>query len=125
MTNILTGKFYDVKVGQWFDEEYDYLHLPLLARQNAILLMNPKAEHAKYDYLSAPELHVFQPTDGEHEQPVVDEEGKRHGTIKINVDGSKLTVDVSALKVLPTLYVYVGSEVKEFKLTAAQQDIEL
>ena len=124
-TNILTGEFYDVKVGQWFDEEYDYLNLPLLARQDAILLTNPAAEHAKYDYLSAPELHVFQPTDGEHEQPVVDEEGNHHGAIKISVDGTKLTVDVSVLKSLPTLYVHVGPEIKEFKLTTPQQSIEL
>lgn len=124
-TNILTNKSYDVAHGQWFKEHFDYMTLPLLARQNAILLEEPNAEHAKYDYLAASTLHVYQPTAGQHSQPLVDEEGNHQGEITVTIKDNKLTVDVSALKKLPTLYVHVNDEIKEFKLTDAHQTVQL
>ena len=124
-TNILTNKAYDVATGQWFKEKYDYMTLPLLARQNAILLENPQAEHAKYDYLSAPELHIYQPTDGKHTQPLVDNEGKHCGEISVVVEGNKLTVDTSAMKSQPTFFVHINNEVQKFSLTKPTQTVQL
>lgn len=124
-TNILTNKSYDVATGQWFKEKYDYMTLPLLARQNAILLENPQAEHAKYDYLSAPELHIYQPTDGKHTQPLVDNEGKHCGEISVVVEGNKLTVDTSAMKSQPTFFVHINNEVQKFSLTKPTQTVQL
>ncbi len=46
-TNLLTNKSYQIEHGQWIDEKYDYLTLPLLARQNSILLMAPNSKISK------------------------------------------------------------------------------
>ncbi|WP_367342405.1 alpha-xylosidase [Limosilactobacillus sp.] len=124
-TNTLTGKDYDVDHGQWFDEKYDYMSLPLLAKQDSILLTNPQAEHAEYDYLSAPEVHVYQPSEGHHSQAVVDENGEHHGEITVDVKDGQLTIDVSPLKSLPTLFLHIGGDVKKVELTDKKQTISL
>lgn len=123
-TNILTNQVYDVaKNGEWITEKYDYLNLPLLARQNSILLMNPDAEHADYDYAKAPELHLYQMTEGTHTQRVVDHLGKVLGEIKVTVADGKITLDVSALAVLPKVYVHQDNQVKEFTLENAKSTL--
>ncbi len=63
--------------------------------------MNPDAEHADYDYAKAPELHLYQMTEGTHTQRVVDHLGKVLGEIKVTVADGKITLDVSALAALP------------------------
>ncbi len=124
-TNILTNKSYNISTGQWINEKFDYMTLPLLARQNAILLTNPNAEHAKYDYLTAPELHVYQPTEGTHTQDIVDEEGNHHGQVSVSRNGDKITVDTSAMNQLPKLFVHLDDQVKTFDLTDKIQSVQL
>lgn len=124
-TNILTNKVYDVPTGKWFKEKFDYMTLPLLARQNAILLTNPNAEHAKYDYLSSSELHIYQPTNGVHAQDIVDEEGNHHGEIRVTVDNNKITIDTSPLHVHPKVFIHINNQVIEFNLTDTIQTVQL
>ncbi|MCL3859258.1 alpha-xylosidase [Pediococcus pentosaceus] len=125
-TNILTNKVYDVNNnGEWITEEYDYLNLPLLARENSILLTNPDAEHADYNYAAAPELHLYQMTEGTHSQRVVDNKGNVLGEITVDVNGGNLTVDTTVLSAQPKLFVHVGTEVKEFDLKDSKETVSL
>ncbi|AEB07818.1 glycoside hydrolase family 31 [Coriobacterium glomerans PW2] len=125
-TNILTGKVYDVeKNGAWFDERYDYLTLPLLARENSMLLMNPSAEHADYPYPDAPELHVFQLADGRHEQRVVDQRGNACGSMVLCRHGRDVSIDVGALSSLPKIVMHEKDQTIKFDITASEQTITL
>ena len=47
-TDFLTGKTYEG--GKWYTETVDYLHIPLLARENSIIAINPDAPGPEYDY---------------------------------------------------------------------------
>ena len=123
-TNLLTNKCYRVAVGQWFDEQFDYLSLPLLARENTILLIDPMAEHAKYDYLAAPELHVFQPTEGVHVQALVDAVGNAQGSIKVTITDGELKVIAPSLSGTPTVFVHIGNEIKKFSFAAATAGVK-
>ncbi len=125
-TNILTNQVYSIgKNGEWLTEEYDYLNLPFLARENSILLTNPEAEHADYDYAAAPELHLYQMTEGTHSQRLVDSKGNVLGEITVEVSENSLTVDTSVLSTQPKLFVHTGAEVKEFDLTDGKEVISL
>jgi alpha-D-xyloside xylohydrolase len=125
-TNILTNQVYPIgKNGEWLTEEYDYLNLPFLARENSILLTNPEAEHADYDYAAAPELHLYQMTEGTHSQRLVDSKGNVLGEITVEVSENSLTVDTSVLSTQPKLFVHTGAEVKEFDLTDGKEVISL
>ena len=48
-TNILTEKEYDGPA--WIKEKHDYMSLPLLARENAIIVTKPNQASASYNYL--------------------------------------------------------------------------
>ncbi|KRM24043.1 alpha-xylosidase [Latilactobacillus graminis] len=125
-TNILTNQYYDIQDnGQWINEQYDYLNLPLLARENSILLMNPEAKHANYDYLNAPELHLFQMTNGTHDQPVVDNHGKKIGLITIGRHGNEYTINTQVLNNPPILFIHEKDTVEKITLTEAEQKITL
>jgi len=118
-TNILTGQYYDVSSnGQWLAENYDYLNLPLLARENSILLENPDAPHADYDYQAAPELHLYQISEGQHSQAVVDHKGNRLGDIIVNRHGNEFEVDCSTLENDVTVFIHEGKETKQFTTNA-------
>ncbi|MCM1307350.1 MAG: alpha-xylosidase [Butyrivibrio sp.] len=47
-TDFLTGRVYEG--GKWYAETVDYLHIPLLARENSIIAVNPDAFGPEYDY---------------------------------------------------------------------------
>ena len=97
----------------------------MLARENSILLTNPDAEHADYNYAAAPELHLYQMTKGTHSQRVVDNKGNVLGEITVDVNGGNLTVDTPVLSAQPKLFVHVGTEVKEFDLKDSKETVSL
>lgn len=120
-TNTLTGQFYDVQAnGEWLSENYDHLSLPLLARQNSILLENPDAPHADYDYQAAPELHLYQITSGKHTQAVVDNKGNQLGEITVERHDNKISVDCSVLKNDVKAAIYDGPKTYNFTTSNKQ-----
>lgn len=62
-TNILTGKVYDGKT--WYLETHDYMTLPLLAKENSIIVFGPEKVHAAYDFTEKPIIHLYG-FDGNH-----------------------------------------------------------
>lgn len=125
-TNILNEKTYDVKNGEWFDETYDNLTLPLLARENSIILRNPNAEHAEYDYTDSPDIHLYEFADGAKETTrVVDEKGKPAGHVTAERSGSTITLSADGLKGSSKVYVHADGNVKEFTLDGGSATLSL
>ncbi|MFT8908844.1 MAG: alpha-xylosidase [Lentilactobacillus diolivorans] len=126
-TNILTEKVYDVsKGGQWLSEQYDNLTLPLLARENSIILRKPGAEHAEYDYTDRPDIHLYEIEGGAAiSTRVVDEKGNAAGAVKVVRNGNQLTVTATGLKGTSKILVHGNGEVKTFELQGDSVKIEL
>lgn len=60
-THILNGQQYEG--GRWYQEVHDYLSLPLLARDQSILVLGPEGMSAEYDYTNDPTFALFTITD--------------------------------------------------------------
>lgn len=114
-TNILTGQYYEETQGQWLNENYDYLNLPLLARENSILLEEPDALHADYNYLNASELHLYQISQGTHQQEVVDNHGKVMGTLKITRNKQTISIDSSVLNNDIKVFIYEKNQIYQLE----------
>ena len=51
--------------GAWVEKTYDYLHLPLMVRENSIVAMGACDDKPDYDYADGVELRVYALTDGQ------------------------------------------------------------
>lgn len=56
-TDFFTGE--TAEGGTWMEKEYDYLHLPLMARANSIIAVGACDERPDYDYADGVELRVY------------------------------------------------------------------
>lgn len=61
-TDFFTGE--TVEGGVWVEKEYDYLHLPLMARANSIVAIGACDEKPDYDYADGVELRAYALSDG-------------------------------------------------------------
>jgi alpha-D-xyloside xylohydrolase len=61
-TNFFTGKEY--KGGTWITETHDYLSIPLMVRENSIIVTGSHDDRADYDYADGCELRVYAIHDG-------------------------------------------------------------
>jgi alpha-D-xyloside xylohydrolase len=79
-TDYLTNKTY--AGGQWYEDTYDYFHLPLLVKPNSIIIQGSCDNHAAYAYEQQAEIHIFEPVldDVLHEK-VYDEQGQEIAAI--------------------------------------------
>ncbi|KRL20097.1 alpha-xylosidase [Lentilactobacillus kisonensis] len=118
-TNILTEQSYDIsKGGEWLAEKYDNLNLPLLARENSIILRNPNAEHAEYDYTDAPDINCYEIANGTKVSTrVVDEHGDHAGSVTVSRQGDQLTVATKGLKGQSKVFIHENGDVKEFAMS--------
>lgn len=125
-TNILNEQTYDIKNGAWLDETYDNLTLPVLARENSIILRNPNAEHAEYDYTDSPDIHLYEFADGASETTrVVDEKGKPAGHVTAERSGNTITLSADGLKGSSKVYVHADGKVSEFTLDGGSTTLSL
>ncbi|KRM13061.1 alpha-xylosidase [Paucilactobacillus suebicus] len=97
-TNVLTEEFFDVPAGgNWYEGTYDHLNLPLLARENSILVRNEKAEHADYDYTKDVTIYLYNMAQGTTEQKVVDNHGNDAAKVTVTRDGDNFIVSADGL----------------------------
>lgn len=61
-TNFLSGRI--VEGGRWVREKHDYLSLPLMVRQNAVIPVGADEQRPDYDFTDGVTLHVFNLEDG-------------------------------------------------------------
>lgn len=61
-TDVLTG---EVKQGgKWYEQKYDYLHIPLFAKENSIVVMGSHDDKPDYDYEKDTEICIYSLQDG-------------------------------------------------------------
>lgn len=61
-THFLTGE--KVEGGVWRDERYDYMSLPLFARENSLISVGAEENRPDYEYADGVSFHLFELRDG-------------------------------------------------------------
>ncbi len=56
-TDFFTGKNY--KGEKWYEEKYDYFHLPLLVKENSMVVMGSVDDKPDYDYENDVEVRIY------------------------------------------------------------------
>lgn len=90
-TNYFTGEAY--QGGKWYTEECDYLHIPLMARENSIVAVNNDAKGPDYDYSKNLTFRVFGLTD-KAETTVYNMDCSVAAHISVVKEGNNVTVTV-------------------------------
>lgn len=82
-TNLFTG---EVKCGgRWYRETYDYLTMPLLVRQDSVLVMGAQQSFADYDYTKQVTIHVYGFQNPQVKTiPIYNSKGQQAATITID-----------------------------------------
>ena len=68
-TDFFTGEV--MEGGTWVEHKYDYLHLPLMARENSIIAMGACDNRPDYDYADGAELRIYSMQDGGKAETVI------------------------------------------------------
>ncbi len=126
-TNILTENSYPVsKGGEWIEETYDNLTLPVLAPENSIILRKPGAVHAEYDYADSPDINCYEIQDGANlSTPVVDIKGNQVGTVSVKRNGNKLSVSTSGIQGNPTVIMHYNGETNSTAMKSSTETITI
>ncbi|GKT04581.1 alpha-xylosidase [Furfurilactobacillus entadae] len=125
-TNLLTEHVYETdQNGQWLNEQYDHLGLPLLVAGNSILLRKPGSAHADYDYTDAPDINLYELDNGTITTPVVDRDGHTVGSVTATTAGNQLTITTTGLHGVATVYVHDHGQITDFTLASASQTFTL
>ena len=120
------NEFYDVpEGGKWLTKAYDELSLPVLARQNTILLRNPKAVHADYDFTKDLDIHLFDMQEGSTTVAVVDQKGVDAGHVTVDRSGNTLKVTTDGLTGNATIYVHEDGQTTKAALDGTTATITL
>src|SRR5699024_1930108 len=119
------NEFYDIKDGKWLSLNYDELSLPVLARDNTILLRNPKAVHADYDFTKDLDIHLFDMHEGTTSTTVVDQKGHDAGKVTVERHGNELKVSATGLTGSNTILVHENGKVTKVALSGDNATINL
>ncbi|MBC2205837.1 alpha-xylosidase [Listeria booriae] len=96
-TNILTEQVYDG--GQWVSEHHDYMSLPLLAKENSVIVHGAEENHAEYDYVENPTIHIYGfENDGSEANTIIYQAtGQQKATIQVQNKNNEVTVQTEGL----------------------------
>ncbi len=87
-TNLLSNK--KVEGGTWLKENHDFFSLPLMARENSIIVFGANNQKPEYDYSCGSELHVFELKD-ETSTEVYDTNAEKLFSVIGKNEGDKLS----------------------------------
>ena len=111
-TDFLTGEV--LEGGEWYEKEYDYLHLPLFAKENSIIAMGAHDDKPDYDYVDGAELRIFAMVDGKEASTVIygmdNQIGLKATAIK---NGNTITINVESAKAFSVKLVNVKASAAE------------
>lgn len=121
------GESYDIaEGGKWLTKHYDELHLPVLVRDNTILVRRDQPAHADYDYTKDVEIHLYDMHADTTTISVVDNHGQDAGTVSVNRQDNSLTIKVTGLTGnLPVIVHEDGKMVAKATIENGQADIKL
>ena len=92
-TDFFTGEVTDG--GVWEEKTFDYLHLPLMVRENSIIAMGACNDRPDYDYADGVELRVYALID-EQECSTVVYDMKQQANLQISVVKTGNTITIKA-----------------------------
>ncbi len=95
-TNFLSG---EVRCGgKWYTEQFDYMHMPLMARENSILVIGCCDCKAVYDYTESITANIFELADGCSTQTdIYTQDGNKAARVSAVRSGNTVTVSASGL----------------------------
>lgn len=95
-TNILTNKVYEG--GKWYNENFDYMTLPLMVRENSIIVFGNSDNKAEYNYEESPVLNIFELLEGKtSETSIYDNKGNRAASVTALKEGNKITIKANGI----------------------------
>ncbi len=92
-TNFFTGE--EKNGGEWITEKHDYLSIPLMVRENSIVVMGAHDDKPDYDYADGAEVRIYALQD-EKEASTVVYDMKQHVDFTITAKKSAGKIDISA-----------------------------
>ena len=106
-TSLLDNKVYQSpKSGEWLNEKFDELSLPILVRENTILVRNEKAVHAEYDYTKDVDIHLYQIKEGIVSTNIVSSKGLEAASIRVQKDDQQIKVSTVGIKGKVKVYLH-------------------
>ena len=125
-TSILDGQVYQApESGKWVDQQFDELSLPVLVRENSIIVRHNNSHHASYDYTKDVEVHLYQLTDGTVSTKVVDIHGQDVAKITAKKENNQVIVKTSGLSGDVTVILHDNDKTKSAKLVADEAEFTL
>lgn len=108
-TDFFTGEV--MEGGTWVEREYDYLHLPLMVRENSILAIGAHDDRPDYDYAADAELRIYALTDATPAQTVIySPANKQELSITAVRNGSQITITAEGQKPFSVRLVNVTAQ---------------
>lgn len=96
-TDFFTGEM--AEGGVWVEKKYDYLHLPLMVRENSIVAIGACDDKPDYDYADGVELRVYALEDGKECSSVVyDMAQKEDLTVSVVKNGASIRIQAKGDK---------------------------
>lgn len=95
-TNILTNKVYEG--GKWYNENFDYMTLPLMVRENSIIVFGNSDNKAEYNYEESPAVNIFELLEGKvAETYIYDNKGNKVASVTALKEGNKITIKTNGI----------------------------
>ena len=116
----LSGKAYEG--GHWYQETYDYFHLPLLVRPNQLIIEGHEQTKAVYDYAQHPTIHLFDPQD-KTAAAIYDHHGEWIGEVAVERVAQELIVKLTGIQ-QASLQIHTTAGKTSHELTADQTTIK-
>lgn len=96
-TDFFTGEVMEGE--RWIEKEYDYLHLPLMVKENSIVAIGAHDDGPEYDYADGAEIRIYELTEGKEAESVIyDMDGKTALSISAKKNNGEITIQAAASK---------------------------
>lgn len=94
--SILNGESYEG--GKWYQEKFDELTLPVLARPNSVIVTGEFDDKTMYDFTKHPTINIFEPQNGKIATSITDSYGKDCGKVTVIRKGESLLIRSSGIQ---------------------------
>ena len=96
-TDFFTGE--EMRGGTWVEREYDYLHLPLMVRENSVVATGATDDRPDYDYADGAQIRIYALQDGAQAEGVIYDRNQRQElAVCAKRSGSRITIKTEASK---------------------------
>ena len=96
-TDFFTGE--EMRGGTWVEREYDYLHLPLMVRENSVVAIGATDERPDYDYADGAQIRICALQDGAQAESVIyDRNQKQDLVVCAKRNGDRIIIKTEAAK---------------------------